>query len=182
MWLPGAGWPPLEPEPGSFLNLKGCCKEGREHLFSLATRGRTPLSESSQGDLAQVKLSILAVRAEWLWSRLPRAAVESPSLQVFKRKQGKHWTGMAEEQHSCIGTGGWTRQPTALSALGFCAVLVQCQLESLPSPGSLRRNWCLRWNEGTAAVTRGGRGCSALVSVCLNDCSGISCTDAFSCK
>jgi len=63
--------------------MKGGCSEAGIGLFTEVTRDA---SSCITGDRFDFSRNVFTEGVVWHWKRLPREVVESPSLEVFKKK------------------------------------------------------------------------------------------------
>ena len=77
-----------------FKYLKGCHVKEGTGLFSTAKTRSNGFKLQEKRFLLNLRKNFLTVRAGRQWNRLPQSVVESPSLEVFKRRLDGHLSGM----------------------------------------------------------------------------------------
>lgn len=80
------------------LNIPGGShEEERKQLFSLAAESRTQNNGSKLQESRfrlDIKTNFFTIKPVRQKTRLPRELVDSPSLEVFKKRADRHWSGI----------------------------------------------------------------------------------------
>ena len=100
----------LTPSEAPFKYLQGGCQEDGAKLFSVVPSDRTRGNGHKLGHMKfrlKMRKNFFPLRVTEPWPRLPREAVESPSLEIFQTRLDAVLCSLLGV--TLLRQGGWTR-------------------------------------------------------------------------
>ena len=113
------------PAPGLLLHVQLSRQLGR-FLFCSISSHSPVLQRVSPPDRLNMRKNFFPLRVTEPWPRLPREAVESPSLEIFKTRLDKVlcsllWVTLLQQE-------GWTRWPTEVPSNPYYSVILYAEV------------------------------------------------------